>query len=240
MSSHALAIALDDYLSLTAMPLNDRAVQALVRLREEAANEVDRLLALMDAIDGDPDLEPSFCGKIGVGGDEYAWNPHLDEAEPEGDELNLATTEAEDNLGMPFVSPHQASMIDECEIVCEDEGAQCDDEGNDCDTETVNEDGDILDQGEGGDDESSYVPNDRAGAREAEASSGFVAGYYSFCTSHRGRFHWCQRSERRSVPDGTEIECFTDKADAGDPAKAAFIMPLREFSQRAILWLRMV
>lgn len=82
MSSHALAVALDEFLSLTSPDYAHRrlveeyhrehsfaadtlpAVITLARLRSEAEREVERLIALMDAIDGDPDLEPSLCGRI--------------------------------------------------------------------------------------------------------------------------------------------------------------------------------
>ena len=79
--THALAKALDDYLRLTD-PEHDRrrlledylanpeepgmspAMSSLQRLRFEAEQEVERLIALLDLLDGDPDLEPSLCGVL--------------------------------------------------------------------------------------------------------------------------------------------------------------------------------
>lgn len=85
MSSHAIASALDDYLSLTApqsaeiysralalaMQVEPNATDtlrwrttyappalvAISRLRLEAAAEIERLIALLDFLDGDPDLD---------------------------------------------------------------------------------------------------------------------------------------------------------------------------------------
>jgi len=85
MSSHALALALDDYLSLTApqsAEIYSRALAlakqvepnatdtlrwrttyappalvAMARLRLELAAEIERLIALLDFLDGDPDLD---------------------------------------------------------------------------------------------------------------------------------------------------------------------------------------
>jgi len=160
-TSHNLALALDEYLRLTdpdhefrrqveaylgipVQPDLPPAFSTLARLRWEAEQEVERLIALMDAIDADPDLEPE------------------DEADPLDDPLNgfepnFATTEQED-ASSSYARPPITYVVglddppDELEEACEDEGAQCEDEGDDSDTEAVNEDGDILDQGEGGDD----------------------------------------------------------------------------------------
>lgn len=76
-TAHAIAAALDEYLRLTDPDQERRrslecylgsseepdmppALSALARLRWEAEQEVNRLIALMDAIDADPDLEPSL------------------------------------------------------------------------------------------------------------------------------------------------------------------------------------
>lgn len=95
MSSHALASALDDYLSLTAPQSAEiysralalatqvepnatdtlrwrttyapPAVVAMARLRLELAAEIERLIALLDFLDGDQDLEPSLAGNPGLG-----------------------------------------------------------------------------------------------------------------------------------------------------------------------------
>ena len=75
-----------------------------MRLRDEAAAEVERLLAFLDATDGCEDLAPD------------------DNLEPVGDEQ-------EPNLAGWQRGTHW--WTDECESdCCEDEGAQCDDEGH--------------------------------------------------------------------------------------------------------------
>jgi hypothetical protein len=68
------------------------ALQAIRRLRREAADEIERLLALLDALDGDPDLEPTL-GYLPPG--------MPDEAEPSGDEgePSLGWTEGEARFG---------------------------------------------------------------------------------------------------------------------------------------------
>lgn len=52
--------------------------QQLRKIRQEASAEIDRLLELLDAIDGDPDLEPT-CGVAS------GLPPEADEAEPDND-----------------------------------------------------------------------------------------------------------------------------------------------------------
>lgn len=154
-TSHALALALDEYLALTAGPcvvpchaimrtpaealavvdeefafynLADGnvppAVRALSRLRFEAACEIERLLRLLDALDGDEDIEPMSDGDAS----------HEDEAQFNlgGFESNFASTAAEDATGIyaeQHTGRYYAAMEEEAELVCEDEGAQCDDEG---------------------------------------------------------------------------------------------------------------
>lgn len=68
-STHRLAVALDEYLALTAAPLAACATTRLsghvigaerhpmARLRCEVENEIERLIALLDLLDGDADLE---------------------------------------------------------------------------------------------------------------------------------------------------------------------------------------
>ena len=67
--THRLGVALDAFLALTAVPLAEYAASRLssrasqsarnptALLRWEVENEIERLIALLDAIDGDPDLE---------------------------------------------------------------------------------------------------------------------------------------------------------------------------------------
>lgn len=94
--SDALATALDKYLGLvdpdhSARPADlSPAFSALVRLRREAEREVERLLTLLDALDGDPDLEPDNPPEDDAG----------ENAEIEHDEPDLASTLAEDHSGL--------------------------------------------------------------------------------------------------------------------------------------------
>lgn len=101
---HNLALAFDEYLRLTnpehetrrqieaylgnpEMPGMSPALSTLQRLRFEAEQEVERLIALMDAIDGDPEMEPAFCGVLGCskGSGDTAENDECEECcEDEG------------------------------------------------------------------------------------------------------------------------------------------------------------
>lgn len=99
--------------------------------RQRIEDMIEWLLSLLDSADPDPDLEPSFCGRTASAPPEYR-DPRFDECESDGGfEPNFATTEYEDATGN-YAGPKGlwlASMMEEAEIVCEDEGAQCDDEG---------------------------------------------------------------------------------------------------------------
>lgn len=89
------------------------------RTREEVEEQIEILIALLDVIDGDPDLEPS----LGLNG--YLSN---DPPDLEGDDCDL-----EPILGSAEGSFCQvnwgAGPLYDLEDQCEDEGAQCDDEG---------------------------------------------------------------------------------------------------------------
>jgi hypothetical protein len=97
------------------------AVAALARLRFEAAQEIERLIALLDVLDSDPDLEDD--------GDGTGFDRRLPYAgDHEDDEPNGGAIES--YAGGTDWSPRFTSAErDECEPCCEDEGAQCDDEG---------------------------------------------------------------------------------------------------------------
>lgn len=221
-TAHRVAVALDEYLALTGpsvAPLGEimctpaeafaaaadqdsfallfgdnvpREVRALSRLRFEAACEVERLIRLLDALDADPDLEPSLCGWSAIGG------------------------------------PHVPGLVLDGEI---DAGEE---------PEAVNEDGDVLDFGEG-EGEAGYDRPKQGGTRFTPVvNAELTPGFYSFATSHQGRFLWCEISERRSDAAAPVVDCFRSKGDAGDTRRAAFSMPLPEFRERAILWLRTV
>jgi len=79
--------------------------EQLRQLRAKVAEAAQRLIDILDWIDGDPDYEPSL-GSVGTS------NPHW----------------------MPVAVWAQGAN-DDREQVCEDEGAQCDDEGVDTDSE---------------------------------------------------------------------------------------------------------
>ena len=90
-----------------------------VRRKVEAI--VAHLIAALDAIDDDPDLEIS-ADVDGAFSDDGGFEP------------NFATTAAEDASGVYAKPPHPwvrglNAPPDELEEVCEDEGAQCEDEG---------------------------------------------------------------------------------------------------------------
>lgn len=74
-------------------------------LRRRMERAVERLLAAMDAMDGDPDFEPSL-GSLG------------------------SSIALQSQTSWAFGGDQG-----EREAVCEDEGAQCEDEGHDSDTE---------------------------------------------------------------------------------------------------------
>jgi hypothetical protein len=59
MHTEPLAESLGAFSTFLGTPLPDDPIAALQRLRSEAADEVERLLSLIDAIDGDPDVEPN-------------------------------------------------------------------------------------------------------------------------------------------------------------------------------------
>lgn len=113
--------------------------------RQRIGDEIDRLLALLDAADGDPDLEPSLGSLDRVdglyhrgGADQRLWSAgsrddredEHDGREPDvDDEPSLASLHG----GAHPEHFHQGSWArgnsDEREEACEDEGAQCEDEG---------------------------------------------------------------------------------------------------------------
>ena len=57
----------------------------LIRLRDEAAAEVERLLAFLDATDGDTDLEPYLTGWNGEENDDREGDPADDRQEDDGE-----------------------------------------------------------------------------------------------------------------------------------------------------------
>lgn len=113
-----------------------------LRARMEAA--VERLLAMMDAMDADPDLEPDVDRENSLG-----WS----ESEGRDGWLGLPSEDAEYDLGAPenICQTRWSGHIDptrwlaaEGEEECEDEGAACEDEGFECDREQPTEDGQAV------------------------------------------------------------------------------------------------
>lgn len=90
----------------------------LMRLREEAANEIDRLLEFLDATEGDVDLEPDLGF---YNARHYACDAEADDEEAESSLCGLT-------VDRRFATDNGFWGADR-EMECEDEGAQCDDEG---------------------------------------------------------------------------------------------------------------
>ena len=65
---------------------------------------IEAAIARLDDMDGDPDLEPTLGSNAGLSHGGTYWPPE-------------------------WVAAKTAHLPDECEEVCEDEGAACDDEG---------------------------------------------------------------------------------------------------------------
>lgn len=92
--------------------------------RQQIEDEIDRLIAILDAMDPDPDLEPSL-----------GWSPYVDDprtVDIEGDDCDL-----EPSLGAPEVSMAGAGISqinwgagprDDLEEECDDEGDTSDDD----------------------------------------------------------------------------------------------------------------
>jgi len=113
------------------------AVAALARLRFEAAQEIERLIALLDVLDGEPDLEDD--------GDGTGFDQRLPYAgQHEDDEPNCGAIETYGG-GTDWSPRFTSAERDECEPCCEDEGAQCDDEGHDDDREGHTDDNGLAD-----------------------------------------------------------------------------------------------
>jgi len=125
------------------------------KLRPVIEAEIERLIALLDEIDGDPDLEPSlgfnvlmltYAGAIDLEGDTSDDEPTCGAIEARLPSLDyffgmrgLFPALREPGSAPAYLSAGfcqigawsspTASLADECEPCCEDEGAQCDDEG---------------------------------------------------------------------------------------------------------------
>lgn len=75
------------YATFLGNPLPDDPIAALQKLRRDAADEVERLLALLDALDGDPELEPALGSLEWVDQSQWAQSEACDR-EPTGDEAD--------------------------------------------------------------------------------------------------------------------------------------------------------
>lgn len=96
-------------------------------LRHRIEAEIDRLIGILDVVDGDPDLEPWLAG-IGGPDDDREGDPLDDgELDDSDDEPSLGFLEASENYGS---IGHLAGGDEDRELEYEDEGAQCDDEGD--------------------------------------------------------------------------------------------------------------
>jgi hypothetical protein len=94
-------------------PADRKRLKLMARIRKEAEAEIERLLIIIDEIDGDPDLEP-----------------YLGVPERHPSVMNWAQYSrvgSQENWAI--------GLGDDREAVCEDEGAQCEDEGSDVDRE---------------------------------------------------------------------------------------------------------
>lgn len=127
------------------------------KLRPVIEAEIERLIALLDEIDGDPDLEPSlgfnvlmltYAGALDLEGDTADDEPTMGATEARlgapmtlfgGSMWSLFPALREPGSAPTYTSAGFCQLAawagptdarkDECEPVCEDEGAQCDDEG---------------------------------------------------------------------------------------------------------------
>jgi len=86
--------------------------EQLRQMRAKIAKAAQRLIDLLDQIDGDPDMEDGGDPEPSLG-----WTSGIDQ--------RLLNVGWGSDLG----------VTDDLEQVCEDEGAQCDDEGHDSDSE---------------------------------------------------------------------------------------------------------
>lgn len=139
------------------MPASFNTTPMPEKLRPVIEAEIERLIALLDAIDGDPDLEPSlgfnvlmltYAGAVDLEGDTADDEPTMGAIEASlpapltlfgGRMHGLFPGLREPGEPLTYASagfcqvdawggPTPAAA-DECEPCCEDEGAQCDDEG---------------------------------------------------------------------------------------------------------------
>lgn len=137
------------------MPASPDITTLPEKLRPVIEAEIERLIALLDEIDGDPDLEPSlgfnvlmltYAGAVDLEGDTADDEPTMGATEvrlsspdyffgmrglfPALRELCSAPAYVSAGFSQlaAWAGPTDR-LTDECEPVCEDEGAQCDDEG---------------------------------------------------------------------------------------------------------------
>lgn len=121
---------------MTAVRLDHPALSRHL-LRQQMARLINRLIDMLDDIDGDPDLEPAgedepslsfpepgivIDGRFHVLGQDklHAWLPNEADDREEEDEHDEASL-----CGVTFGAGDQRDL----EEACEDEGAQCEDEG---------------------------------------------------------------------------------------------------------------
>lgn len=128
-------------------PAVDAALRKLARLRKEAAAEIERLLAFLDATDGDSDLEPVLAApevRDGYGRRGYVWaRGATDDLEDDADDENEHVDDEDDNDDEPSLGSNDGVCqscwsagsyddregdpgCDDREDVCEDEGSEHD------------------------------------------------------------------------------------------------------------------
>ena len=111
----------------------DVALNPIATLRQRLADAVEVMIAYLDALDGDPDLEDAGDAEPSLGALDGA--QHRIVLEREGDHASRAVRFGiTDPLDQSRWAGAPTSHVD-LEEQCEDEGAQCDDEGHDSDRE---------------------------------------------------------------------------------------------------------
>ncbi|MBR1231970.1 hypothetical protein [Bradyrhizobium sp. AUGA SZCCT0182] len=105
----------------------EKALQRLRKLRTKAADEIDRLLAFLDASDLDPDLEPSL-GWTEAGARSYGNDQGADDLEAEPEHLEDGADD-EPSLGSHELPSGAVSYLQSYAHGHLDVEEQCDDEG---------------------------------------------------------------------------------------------------------------
>jgi hypothetical protein len=108
----------------------ERTLQRLRKLRTKAADEIERLMAFLDASDLNPDLEPSLGWTIAgarsygneLGADDLEAEPEHDE-DGDDDEPSLGSHEIRPARAVCYLQSYAFGHLD-VEEQCDDEGAE--------------------------------------------------------------------------------------------------------------------